>query len=262
VKSQFMRALGAALLLSCAPATFAVAAPTSATVTSPEDASLRLAGGVNIPAAGRFILVDAASAQLFMIDDGQIRDSMKVIVGKSDAATPEIESVIHFATLNPYWHVPTDMARRIIAPRVLKEGTSYLRKQGYEVISAFAVGAEVLKPESIDWRAVAAGKEKVYVRQLPGPRNSMGQLKFGFDNDDGIFLHDTPQKELFAQEQRNLSGGCIRLEDARRLASWLMEREPAQIARDPEQHVRLPQPVPIRIAYLNSPASVQLAGLR
>jgi L,D-transpeptidase YcbB len=257
VKTPLWRALGAALLLSCAPATLAVAATASS-----DNQALQLAGGVDIPAAGRFILVDAASAKLFMIEDGQIRDSMKVIVGKSGAATPEIESVIHFATLNPYWHVPPDMARRIIAPRVLKEGTSYLRNQGYEVISAFAVGAEVVKPESVDWRAVAAGKEKVYVRQLPGPRNSMGQLKFGFDNDDGIFLHDTPQKELFAESQRNLSGGCIRLEDARRLARWLMKEEPANMAKDPEQHVRLPQPVPIRIAYLNSPASVQLAGLR
>jgi L,D-transpeptidase YcbB len=257
VKTPLWRALGAALLLSCAPATLAVAATASS-----DNQALQLAGGVDIPAAGRFILVDAASAKLFMIEDGQIRDSMKVIVGKSGAATPEIESVIHFATLNHYWHVPPDMARRIIAPRVLKEGTSYLRNQGYEMTSAFAVGAEVVKPESVDWRAVAAGKEKVYVRQLPGPRNSMGQLKFGFDNDDGIFLHDTPQKELFAESQRNLSGGCIRLEDARRLARWLMKEEPANMAKDPEQHVRLPQPVPIRIAYLNSPASVQLAGLR
>ena len=84
----------------------------------------------------------------------------------------------------------------------------------------------MLSPDSVDWKAVAAGETHVYVRQLPGPANSLGQFKFDLPNGDGIYLHDTPKKELFSQDQRNLSHGCVRLEDAPRLARWLLGKDP------------------------------------
>lgn len=213
-----------------------------------------------IPAAGRSVLVDAASARLFMIENGEIVDSMRVIVGKPEAATPVLRSTLHYATLNPYWNVPPDLARTIIAPKVLKEGPGYLRQRGYEVVSAFTGDPLVLDAEDVDWGAVAAGRAKVYVRQLPGPANSMGQMKFGFDNDDGIFLHDTPRKELFNEAERNLSNGCVRLEDAPRFASWLLGRDANVSEQEPEQHIPLPRPVPIMIAYLEGGASMELAA--
>jgi len=104
----------------------------------------------------------------------------------------------------------------------------------------------------VDWHAVADGKMQVRVRQLPGPANSMGHLKFGFQNDDDIYLHDTPSKDLFAQDDRNLSHGCIRLEDAERLGRWLMGREPETASTEPEQHELLPTPVPIYVTYLTA----------
>jgi murein L,D-transpeptidase YcbB/YkuD len=214
-----------------------------------------------IPARGRFVLVDAASARLFMIENGQLVDSMKVIVGKPATATPQLRSTIYYATLNPYWNVPVDLARTIIAPHVLKEGLSYLRERGYEVVSGFKRNAEVLPPETIDWQAVADGTASAYVRQRPGPANSMGRMKFAFANNDGIFLHDTPKKELFAQDQRELSNGCVRLEDAPRFARWLLGRD-AEVSSDaPEQFVPLPGAVPIVITYLDKLLPVHMAAL-
>jgi hypothetical protein len=96
-----------------------------------------------IPERGRVVLVDAASARLFMIEDGRVRDTMRVIVGKPEAATPALRSMISYATLNPYWNVPEDLAQTLIAPRVLKDGTAYLTDRGYEIVS----GARVRKLE-------------------------------------------------------------------------------------------------------------------
>src|SRR6476619_6663694 len=217
--------------------------------------------GVQIPASGRYVLVDAASARLYMIEDGRVRDSMKVIVGKPQTPTPELKSVINYETLNPYWHVTADLAKTLIAPRVLQDGDAYLTGRGYEVVSGWGPDAQVLSPDSVDWKAVVAGTAQVHVRQLPGPANSLGHFKFDLPNGDGIYLHDTPKKELFAQDARNLSHGCVRLEDAQRLATWLLGKDPPA-ASAPEENIPLPRPVPITISYLDPRSQSWLAALR
>jgi murein L,D-transpeptidase YcbB/YkuD len=214
-----------------------------------------------IPLHGPYVLVDANSARLYMIEDGRVRDSMKVIVGKPDTPTPKLKDTINYETLNPYWHVSADLARTVIAPRVLKEGDAYLDHQGYEVLSSWRPDAQVLSPDTVDWKAVAAGAAEVYVRQRPGPANSLGQFKFDLPHGDGIYLHDTPRKELFAQDDRSLSHGCVRLEDAPRLARWLLGKDPPA-GRAPEENVLLPRPVPITISYLDSGSETKLAALR
>jgi len=196
-----------------------------------------------------------------MIEDGRVQDSMRVIVGKPDTPTPELKSILNYETLNPYWHVTADLAKTLIAPRVLKDGNSYLTDRGYEVVSGWGPDAHVLSPDSVDWKAVAAGEAQVYVRQRPGPANSLGHFKFDLPNGDGIYLHDTPKKELFAQDERNLSHGCVRLEDAQRLARWLVGKDPAA-ASVPEENILLPRPVPITISYLDPGSQTQLAALR
>jgi murein L,D-transpeptidase YcbB/YkuD len=215
-----------------------------------------------IPERGRVVLVDAASARLFMIEDGRVRDTMRVIVGKPEAATPALRSMISYATLNPYWNVPEDLAQTLIAPRVLKDGTAYLTDRGYEIVSKFGAEAEVLSPNSVNWNHVAAGKTTVLVRQKPGPANSMGQIKFDLPYSNGIYLHDTPKKELFAKDQRNLSNGCVRLEDAPRFARWLLGSDPPLGSTPPEKHIAMPKAVPVTITYLDSSAQMQLAGLQ
>ncbi|MEO7635011.1 MAG: L,D-transpeptidase family protein [Sphingomicrobium sp.] len=205
-----------------------------------------------MPFQKRYVMVDAASARLFMIENGRIADSMKVIVGTPEAPTPMLASTIYFATVNPYWHVTPELVRSLIAPNVLQQGVSYLQRQGYQVQSAAAEADAVIDPATIDWNAVADGRQQVRVRQLPGPANSMGRVKFGFPNAGDIYLHDTPVKEKFAAADRSLSHGCIRLEDAQRLERWMLNGASAPISDAPEQHIQLPTPVPIFITYLTA----------
>ncbi len=217
--------------------------------------------GAQIPLHGRFVLVDAASARLYMMEDGRVQDSMRVIVGKPETPTPELKSALNYETLNPYWHVTPDLAQTLIAPRVLKDGKVYLTDRGYEVVSGWGPDARVLPADSVDWKAVAAGTARVFVRQRPGPANSLGHFKFDLPNGDGIYLHDTPKKELFAQDARNLSHGCVRLEDAQRLARWLLGKDPPA-ASAPEENILLPRPVPITISYLDPRTQTQVAALQ
>src|SRR5436305_13193147 len=102
--------------------------------------------GAQIPLHDRFVLVDAASARLYMIENGRVQDSMRVIVGKPDTPTPALKSVINYETLDPYWHVTGDLARTLIAARVLKDGNTYLTDRGYEIVSKFGPDAQVLSP--------------------------------------------------------------------------------------------------------------------
>ncbi len=208
----------------------------------------------DMPFQKRYIIVDAGAAKLYMIEDGRIADTMRVIVGKSDPTTqtPMLASTIYYATLNPYWHVGPELVRSLIARNVLDQGVGYLKRQGYQVMPASRDDDTVLDPTKVDWRAVADGREIVRVRQLPGPANSMGHLKFGFPNADDIYLHDTPVKAAFNSDDRSLSHGCIRLEDAERLGRWLLGRDPEATSDEPEQHALLPTPVPIFVTYLTA----------
>jgi len=206
-----------------------------------------------VPGKGRAILVDVANAQLMMLEDGQVVDTMNTVVGKKDAATPLLAGTIHYVTFNPYWHIPQDVARRKVAPIVLKRGVSYLKAARYETVAGFGQGKEdLVDPTSVDWKAVAAGTVEVHIRQLNGPNNMMGKMKFGFVNDFGIFLHDTPHKEFFAKARRNLSLGCIRVEHPERLAQWLMGRDPTPPGDGSEQLVQLDKGVPVYVSYLTA----------
>ena len=116
-----------------------------------------------------------------------------------------------------------------LAPTILKEGRAYFKNRGYEVLSDWSDHAHVIDPMSVDWHAVAAG-QKVRMRQKPGPANSMGKMKFMFPNAQGIWLHDTPEKEKIEEAARLQSNGCVRLEDAPRLRALAVQRAAAQDA--------------------------------
>jgi murein L,D-transpeptidase YcbB/YkuD len=207
-----------------------------------------------IPAKGRAILIDAANAQLMELEDGKVVDTMKVIVGKPDFPTPLLAGSIWYVTFNPYWHIPQDVAKRKVAPIVIKRGVSYLKAARYQTVAAFGGDKEEpIDPSSVDWKAVAAGDVDVHIRQLSGPANMMGKMKFGFVNDYGIFLHDTPHKDVFEKAKRNLSLGCVRVEHPQELAEWLFRRTPPVPGDDSEQNVRIGESgVPIYISYLTA----------
>ena len=209
----------------------------------------RIRGLPAVPPGGRYVLVNAAAARLWMYEGDRPVDSMKVVVGRTDHQTPMMSGYIRYAILNPYWNLPADFTRDRLAPRVLKGGEAYLRKGGYQVMSDWTDHATLVDPQTIDWTAIAAGATDLRVRQLPGAGNSMGRVKFEFPNQLGIYLHDTPEQELMGKETRLYSSGCVRLEDAQRLGRWLFQG--AMPAADaPEQRVDLPKVVPVYVTYL------------
>lgn len=206
----------------------------------------------SLPAKGRFLLVDSGSSMLTLYDNGQAIDSMKVITGTSELPTPLIASMMYYITYNPYWHAPDHLVRKTIAPTVLRQGMAYLKSHGYHVIDAWSPTASVVDPTTIDWKAAAQGSLKLKVRQDPGPLNSMGNFKFPFANPEDIYLHDTPSKGLFAKASRNLSNGCVRVEDAKRLGHWLLGQDPVAPGTDAETQVQVPQGLPIYLTYITA----------
>jgi murein L,D-transpeptidase YcbB/YkuD len=209
-----------------------------------------------LPAGGgRYVIVNPPAARLYMYENGQVVDSMRVVAGRPDpvAQTPMMNAFIRYVSLNPYWNSPPDITSRKLAPTILKEGRAYFTKRGYDLVDRFGPDAHVLDPMSVDWHAVAAGRVQVNLRQRPGPANSMGKMKFMFPNSQGIWLHDTPEKEKIEDAARLESNGCVRLEDAPRFERWLFNgRAPSPKGARPEQKVDLPQLVPIYITYLTA----------
>jgi murein L,D-transpeptidase YcbB/YkuD len=199
---------------------------------------------------GKSIIIDVRSAKLYMLDHGQLVDSMRVVVGKPQTPTPLIASTIYYATLNPYWNVPQELVQSLVAARVVAQGPSYLRAHNYRIVTKYGPEGTDVPATAVDWKAAAKGAENPLVRQLPGPLNSMGKMKFAFANSGGIYLHDTPNKVPFKQDNRLISNGCIRLEDAQRLGRWLLGREPRTDSTEPDAHVLLPSGVPVYVTYL------------
>jgi murein L,D-transpeptidase YcbB/YkuD len=206
----------------------------------------------SLPAKGRFLLVDSGSSMLTLYQDGQPVDSMKVITGTEELPTPLIASYMYYITYNPYWHAPDHLVRKTIAPNMLHLGMSYLKSHGYHVIQDWSEHPTLIDPSSVDWKGAAAGKVHLKIQQDPGPLNSMGILKFPFPNPQDIYLHDTPDHAKFALANRNLSNGCVRVEDARRLGTWLLGHEPVSPGSTPELRVQLPRPTPIYLTYITA----------
>lgn len=203
---------------------------------------------------GRYVIVNPPAARLYMYENGHVVDSMRVVAGRPDAVaqTPMMNAFIRYAALNPYWNSPSDITSRRLAPNVLKQGRSYFRDKGYEVLSDWSPDAHVIDPMSVDWKGIAAGRVQVRMRQKPGPANSMGRMKFMFPNAQGIWLHDTPEKEKIEDAARLQSNGCVRLEDAPRFGRWLFGHALKPQGARPEQKVELTPPAPIYITYLTA----------
>ena len=226
-------------------------------LTSPDEHEtlrLNLERARALPAGpGKAVIVNIAAQQLSMVEGGRVVDTMRVVVGKPVHPTPMMAALIRFTSLNPYWNVPADLAAERVAPNVVKDGNAYLKAKGYQLLSGWGDDASVISPDTVDWAAVAAGRTNIRLRQLPGPSNAMGAMKFMFPNAQGIYLHDTPDKNLLGEDARMFSGGCVRLEDAPRLAKWLYNGNPPSArSAQPEQRVDLPRPVPVFLTYLTA----------
>jgi L,D-transpeptidase YcbB len=196
------------------------------------------------------IIVDAAAGELWYYQAGKEKGRMRVIVGKPATPTPMLAGMLYYAILNPYWNVPTDLAKSLIAPKILAGRT--LRSMDIEALSDWSANPGKLESSAINWPLVASGAQEIRLRQLPGASNSMGRVKFMFPNEQGIYLHDTPERELLNKADRHLSNGCIRLENATKLGDWLLGMSTRKLSKLPEQIIALPLPVPVYLTYFSA----------
>jgi murein L,D-transpeptidase YcbB/YkuD len=182
-----------------------------------------------------------------------VRETMKIIVGKSmDTRTPLFEEQMRFIEFQPYWNVPPSIARGEIVPR-LRRDPGYFDREGFEFVTAQGQVVAALAPEMLD--AVHAGRARI--RQRPGPRNALGDIKFVFPNRENIYLHHTPSAQLFERDRRDFSHGCIRVElpvalamfVLRGLPDWTEARIRQAMAEGNPSTVRLAEPIPVVIAY-------------
>jgi murein L,D-transpeptidase YcbB/YkuD len=183
----------------------------------------------------------------------QVRHEMRVVVGAAlRHRTPLFDEDMRFIEFGPYWNVPPSIARQELVPR-LQRDPGHLAREGFEFVGPGGAVDSVVTPERL--RAVLAGSWRL--RQRPGERNALGDVKFVFPNRDAIYLHHTPATGLFAQARRDFSHGCIRVEDPVTLASFVMQGMPwwdaaairQTMATAHSRTVSLAQPVPVLIAY-------------
>lgn len=207
--------------------------------------------------SNKFVVVDIASQRLWMYENGAPVDSMKVVVGENkvdriDMRTPMIASVMYYTIYNPYWHMPDHLTVNLAKAALSMGAVKALAYNKYEVVDGWTANPSILDPTTVDWKGVINGTVHVKLRQKPTGANSMGKMKFPFENGLGIYLHDTPKKEYFKLSDRTKSNGCIRLERAVDFGSWLMGKPASPDATSAELTVPFPQGVPVYVTYLTA----------
>jgi murein L,D-transpeptidase YcbB/YkuD len=149
---------------------------------------------------------------------------MNVVVGKSlGHATPIFIDQMEYIVFRPYWNPPPSILRNEIVPKARRDA-GYLARENLEIVASADENAPQLPgtPENLD--AVLSGK--LYLRQKPGEKNSLGLAKFIFPNSENVYMHGTPALSLFARARRDFSHGCIRLENPKALAAWVLRDQP------------------------------------
>ena len=185
---------------------------------------------------GKFILVNIPEFVLHVMENGKKVFDMKIVVGKEGHNTMMFTKTLNQVVFSPYWNVPPSIVKAEILPEMEKD-PNYLAKQNMEII-----GESDGVPE---------------IRQLPGEKNSLGKVKFLFPNSYNIYFHDTPAKALFEKNKRAYSHGCIRLNEPRKMAEYLLQNDPSwneekideAMNAEKERYVKLKEPVSVFITY-------------
>lgn len=210
----------------------------------------------------RSVRVNVAAFALRAYEGEEATLGMPVVVGCAGWKTPRVSGDITHVVLNPAWEVPRSIAVREMLPRARRD-PGYFEEQGLELLEAKGGdGARAVDPASIDWEALDGAGFPYRLRQPPGPRNPMGHVKFVFANPFGVYLHGTPGRESLKKPARDLSHGCVRVEDEVALAAWALAPDPAwsrerlegalETAR--EEPVWLPEPLPVHVRYFTAEA--------
>jgi len=204
------------------------------------------------------IIVNIADFTLKVVQDRQEVLEMAVIVGKFQHQTPVFSHRIQYIDFNPFWNIPPSIARNEELPR-LRRDRYYLVNRKVRLFSDWQENAAELDSTSIDWSSVTPEQMNRYkLRQDPGPWNALGSVKFVFPNEYNIYIHGTPEKELFEHNARSFSHGCIRASQPLQLAWQILSREDDRWTREKideivasgERNVaKLITPLPVHITY-------------
>jgi murein L,D-transpeptidase YcbB/YkuD len=206
----------------------------------------------------RYILVNTAAFQLEAVERYRVELRHRVIVGKPDRQTPIVRATIKALNFFPYWRVPESVATLDLIPRLIKE-PGYLQQEHIRVLTGSYNGPEI-DPSAIDWHQPDLGKT-IRFRQDPGPRNALGLVRIDMPNEHGVYMHDTPLKQLFNQRNRAFSAGCVRVQDVFTLVEWIAKYEtgwdqPGRardvIATGQALDMNLTRPLPVYFTYITA----------
>jgi len=201
----------------------------------------------------RYAMVNIASASVKVFDNNTVIYHEPVVIGRTDRKTPFIESAIRSVIFNPSWHVPAKIAREDILPKLRKD-PHYLEKLGFVINSQDDEAAGT----TVDWNTVKKNEFAFRLRQAPGELNSLGRIKFDFDNNFSVYMHGTPHEELFARAARNLSSGCIRLKDPESFAvivlrdnegNWGADKVQSEIDKNKTHWLKVEHQLPLYVIY-------------
>jgi len=202
----------------------------------------------------RFVMVNIPAAQIQAAEGGRVALNHTAVVGKIDRQTPILSSRIHEIILNPYWNAPVSIVRKDIIP-VMRTNPNYLRDNSIRLIAPD--GREV-DPMTVDWSTDEATRYRF--RQDPGKINAMASVKINFPNEHAVYMHDTPQQQIFRDQERFHSSGCVRVQNVRDLVTWILrdtsgwDRRTIETTIQTEQDKRIPvtNPVPVHFVYISS----------
>jgi murein L,D-transpeptidase YcbB/YkuD len=173
---------------------------------------------------------------------------MNVVVGKSMShRTPIFMEEMKYVVFRPYWNPPPSIVRNEILPSARRD-PGYLDREDLEIVASGADDAPAYPPLEEHLDAVAAGR--LYVRQRPGPENSLGLAKFIFPNEESVYMHGTPARHLFSRTRRDFSHGCIRVEDPARLAEWVLRESPGWTGERIEAAMQGERPTQVNLREL------------
>ena len=199
---------------------------------------------------GEAILVNVPSFELVYQKGSDTLFTTKVIVGTLKHQTPVFTAPLSYLVFSPYWNIPPSIAKNETLPAIRKNA-NYLQRNNMEVVNT---SGQPLSLSQVNWNA----KPFPYlIRQKPGESNALGQVKFMFPNPNNVYLHDTPAKQLFDQDLRAFSHGCIRMAQPRDFAElllknsegWTSEKVGLAMGQDKEKIVNLPYKIPVGIVY-------------
>jgi len=201
----------------------------------------------------RYILVNIPNFKMNVIEDGKPVMEAKVVVGREERQTPTFTANMAYLVMSPKWYVPRSIAVKDKLPQ-LKRNPYSLARQNIRIYNS---AGQQINPGAVNWKAIGKDNFNYHLRQDAGPRNALGGIKFMFPNPYNVYLHDTPTRGLFSQNQRTFSSGCIRLSNPVELAEYLLKHDPkwnrqtikAAAASGKQRIVNLPQQVPVYLLY-------------